>query len=386
MKKTAVIALMMTVGLLCSSGCTQKNKNSDVANFASSPDTVSVLQTASSANKVGVDSAQHVAETFIKALHDKDYKSVLSLLNISGDNNFVTADGLERSINTSDIQSKARGVANLDMDNFDILRDQTSPDTVTFMFSDKKTPDFHYSVDAVFDPVHNEWKISSSDLYTEQFSFTAPSSVDIYVDGNKVSSNLADVENLGESGMLCRYTLPYVNKTAKIRLDYGSFDYETTITTESDNAFTGSVPAVYKAIDKGKHQGYCDAVKDNWNGLSKAMSKSESDTDIYKYVSKEASDETVDDITTTILHDNKLNHDFKITKLDYADDDSYYLADDTVYISFKYMLEWYDSEGYAFCMRRMSNVVMKKESDKWLFLQDSDVKLFSYFMAGLKEC
>ena len=103
-------------------------------------------------------------------------------------------------------------------------------------------------------------------------------------------------------------------------------------------------------------------------------------------MSKEASDETVDDITTTILHDNKLNHDFKITKLDYADDDSYYLADDTVYISFKYMLEWYDSEGYAFCMRRMSNVVMKKESDKWLFLQDSDVKLFSYFMAGLKEC
>ena len=45
MKKTAVIALVMTVGVLCGSGCMQKNKNSDVANSASSPDTASVLQT-----------------------------------------------------------------------------------------------------------------------------------------------------------------------------------------------------------------------------------------------------------------------------------------------------------------------------------------------------
>lgn len=382
MKKTTMFALTMMVGVLCVSGCSQKNEVSDIAKNVSTPDAVSVLAKTSSDDKLNAKSAQDIAKTFIKALHDKDYKIALSLLDINSSNSFVTADGLKDAIKQSDVYSD---VTKLDIDNLVVSRDQTSPQVITFVFSDRKSPDTHYSVDTSLDPISNEWKVFTSGLYTEQFSFTAPNGVSVYVDGSKVSEDLIDVENLGESGKFCRYTLPYVNKTAVIRLDYGSFDYETTLETKSNNAITDSVPMIYKTVPKDKRQEYCNDIKDNWNGLSKELSKSSSNVDFDEYISKDATDTVFEDITTTILHDNKLNHDFKITKLEYTGDDNYYLDSDVVCAKFGYMLEWKDSDGYMRSMRRMSSVIVKKENGKWRFLFNSDAKFFSYFDVTVRE-
>lgn len=385
MKKTSMFVLTMLVGALCISGCSQKNEVSDIAKNASTSDTVSILTKTSPDDKLKTESAEDIAEAFVKALHDKDYKTALSLLDVNSSNNFVTADGLEDAIKQSDVYSKKQDITKLDVNNLVVSRDQTSPDVVTFVFSDRKSPDIHYSVDTSLDPISNEWKVFASGLYTEQFSFTAPNDVPVYVDGNKVSEDLIDVENLGDAGMFCRYTLPYVNETAKIKLDYGSFDYETKLDTKSNNAITGSVPMIYKTVPENKRQEYCDDIKDNWNALSKELSKSSSDIDFNKYISKDATDTVFADITTTILHDNKLNHDFKITKLEYTGDDNYYLDGDVVYAKFGYMLEWKDSDGYMRSMRRMSDVVVKKEDGKWRFLFNSDAKFFSYFDVKVRE-
>lgn len=383
MKKTTMFALTMMVCALCVSGCSQKNEVSDITKNSSTADTVSILAKTSSDDTLKTESAQDVAETFIKALHDKDYKTALSLLGVSN-SSFVTADGLKDAVKQSDVYSKKQDVTKLDVNNLVVSRDQTSPDVITFVFSDRKSPDIHYSVDVSLDPISDEWKVFASGLYTEQFSFTTPNGVTVYVDGNKVSEDLIDVENLGDSGMFCRYTLPYVNKNADIKLDYGSFDYEITLDTKSNNAITGSVPMIYKTVPENKRQEYCDDIKNDWNELSKALSKSAS-IDFHKYISKDATDTVINDITTTILHDNKLNNNFKITKLEYTGDDNYYLDGDVVYAKFGYVLEWKDSDGYSHNMRRMSDVIVKKENGKWRFLFNSDAKFFSYFDTNVRE-
>lgn len=388
MKK--IVALILTLSLCFStalmSGCMSKNEVSSQAES-------SAAANESKNNTGGVD---EIASDMTTAVINKDYKTILTLMDLNGENSFVTEDDIAFQLPRSNYSEllNVKDVAEIETKIVDKSKTSTYAKAYKKNGSGEPTPlaDITLNLDD-----NNNWVVSSEEFVNENFSFRGPSgNVTVTVNGKDITNNATVIKKTktGDTGMCTDYTIPKVGKkNIKVNVKCENYNFTKEIATAGNNQISDDTEAFYDLKDNEK-EAITTYIKNTWNALYKDWESGKKSTDETQYISDKADIDILktawdgfDKLTKPSATSSKGNDNFKMEKVLINNEASTsYLTDNVILVNFKYELHWhYKLADWNQQTRRLSHIFLEKTKDGYKIYDIGDTKLFTEANSFTKE-
>lgn len=332
-----------------------------------------------------------VAETFVKALIEKDFKTALSCFGFNDNESFVTEDDIEFYLPRSSFADVSQ--VNLEEYKLFVEKSNTTKDTalcdVVAEKGDGKNITLKNITVSTSLNKENNWVVNAREFYNTNYTFcTAGGDTEVTVNGKKLSDELCTNHTAGSvTGLAKEYTLPYVGKKdIEVSLSCDNYTYTATLSTSSDNS-VGEQDRVFKTASSEEISKCVNSVKDIWNGVCKDYKSGKKSSDLITYLSSDADSDICSQIYDGMeqLHKNNSgvesdrDDNFKLTQCKAPEDSGvFWLTDDKIMVNFDYELTWdYVLSGFNESMKRKSNIVLEKENGEYKIYKLIDNKLFT---------
>lgn len=389
MKRFAILILTLSMcfSTVVMNGCVNKNNK---------PDNQTESKTTVAESNIDKNDTKQIATAMTTAVVNKDYKTILALMNLNGDGSFVTEDDIAFQLPRSGYSGL------LDVTDTSKIETKVVDKTKTAIYAKAYQATGNGEPQELADITlklndNNEWVVSSRDFVNENFSFRAPSGdVTITVNGKDITNNAAVTKKTktGDTALCTDYTLPKVGvKTVKINLKSANYDFTKELDTASNNSISEKTEAFYDPDDTEKDT-ITAYIKDTWNNLYSDWESGKKATDETQYLSDKADIDILktiwdgfQSITEPSATSSKGNDSFKMEKvLINSDADTSYLTDSIILVNFKYELHWrYILANRSQQSRRLSNMLIEKTKDGYKIYEIGDTKLFTYANSFTKE-
>lgn len=392
MKK--LLTFLLSFSVICSSfllsGCGNKPGNTPADNPSGASNSVVSESGDSDASNVNKSDTDAVASAMTAAVIAKDYKTILTLMGLDGEDSFVTEDDIAFQLprsNYSDLLD-VKDTSNIETKVVD--KSKTSVYAKAYLNSGNGEPTSLADIILSLND-NNEWVVSPVGFVNENFTFRGPSgNVTVTVNGKDVTNNSAVTKKTktGSTTFCTDYTLPKVGvKTIKVNIKSDNYDFTKELDTESNNELVDGTTAVaFYEPDDNEKDAITTYIKNTWNALYSDWESGKKATDEMQYISDKADIDILknvwagfDTLTKPSAGSSKGNDNYKMEKvLINNEGPTNYLTDNIILVNFKYELHWhYKLADWNQQMRRFSNIFLEKTKDGYRIYSLGDAKLFT---------
>ena len=323
-----------------------------------------------------------VAKAFIRSLASGDYKTVISILNIS-ESPFVLSEDIEFAIPKSKYSSildlnekKVYLVVNEE----NINKTDNGINVVVSIMSENKMLN-NYNV-SLTKEMNGTYMVNADAFYLKDYYISVPGDTKLLINDMEVPEKYID-SPCGHNDLKNLYLIPYIGKeTKEIKVVSNNFT-ETKkvlpVATTKEKPFI-----IVKNLENIELDEALTAVKDLWNNLYNDFSNGASIEDIGKYFAENVDTQVYADIFDCFEKIRKgsggykdINH--QITTIEKrADAECFYITDDVIVMNFQYQVDWkWDfSLGGPESGRRMNHVLIQKTSDGYKIYEVRAIDLF----------
>ena len=390
MKK--VLMLILTLSLCFSTvvmnGCMKKSNNET--------DSQAINDVTSNESKSNIDDTEKLATEMATAVINKDYKTILALMNLNGEDSFVTEDDIAFQLPRSNYSELLNINDASEIETKIVDKSKTSVYAKAYQKSGSGEPTSLADITLHLDD-NNNWVVSSEEFVNEKFSFRGPSgNVTVTVNGKDITNNATVIKKTktGDTGMCTDYTIPKVGKkNIKVNVKCENYNFTKELSTAANNQISDDTEAFYDLNDKEKET-VTAYIKNTWNALYKDWESGKKATDETQYISDKADADILktawdgfNTITKPSATSSKGNDNFKMEKVLINNEASTsYLTDSIILVNFKYELHWhYKLADWNQQTRRLSNLLLEKTKDGYKIYSIDDTKLFTAANSFTKE-
>lgn len=390
MKKIGTLLLLLSLcfSTVLMNGC-MKQGNDDTGSQVASDVTADE-------SRNNTENTEKIATDMTTAVINKDYKTILTLMNLVGDNSFVTEDDIAFQLPRSNYSEllNIKDAAEIETKIAD--KSKTSVYAKAYKKSGSGEPISIADITLHLDD-NNNWVVSSEEFVNENFSFRGPSgNITVIVNGKDITNNATVIKKTktGDTGMCTDYTIPKVGKkNIKVNIKSENYNFTKELATAGNNKISDNTEAFYDLNDNEK-EAVTAYIKNTWNTLYKDWESGKKSTDETQYISDKADVDilkTVWDgfntLTKPSATSSKGNDNFKMEKVLINNDCSTsYLTDNVILVNFKYELHWhYKLADWNQQTRRLSHIYLEKVKDGYKIYDLGDTKLFTEANSFTKE-